>query len=129
MSSYDLGIWQSEGPLSAAEASHIYSAFCRGENPPRVPRNSPAVTAFYADLTTQWPDAQSSDDPRKRKHTGTPDLGPWAAPINHTDSRVLLSCHWSAAETVCAFVDRLANHHGLVLFDPQTEEVYLPEAR
>ena len=125
MSTYDLGIWQTEGPLSAAEASHIYASFCRGENPPKVVRNSPAIAAFYADLTTQWPDL----DPRQRKHTGTPDVSPWAAPINHTDSRVLLSCHWSEAETVCAFVDRLANHHGLVLFDPQTEEVYLPEAR
>ena len=113
MSTYDLGIWQSEGPVTAAQASHIYASFCRGENPPRAIRPSPAVAAFYADLITQWPDDDSL----------------WAAPVNQDDARVLLSCHWSEAETVCAFVDRLANHHGLILFDPQAEEVYLPESR
>jgi hypothetical protein len=103
----------------------MYASFCRGENPPRALSNSAALTAFYADLTAQWPDL----DPRKRKQTGTADVGPWAAPINHTENRVLLSCRWSEAEIICAFLDRLANHHGLVLFDPQTEEVYLPESR
>lgn len=115
MSTYDLGIWQSEGPITAAQASHIYASFCRGENPPRAIRPSPAVAAFYADLIKHLTEQR-------------PDDSPWAAPVNHNDARVLLSCHWSEAETVCAFVDRLANHHGLVLFDPQSEEVYLPES-
>jgi hypothetical protein len=125
VSTYDLGIWQTKGSLTAGEASHVYASFCRGENPPHAVRHSAAVAAFYHDLTSQWPDLA----PRQRKHTGESIGSPWAAPLNLADNSVLLSCNWSDAETVCAFVDRLANLHGLVLFDPQAEEVYLPDAR
>ena len=112
---FDLGIWQAEGPLSAAEASRIYASFCRAETPARVVRNSPAVNAFYADLIAKWPE------------TGNKELCPWSGPLHHSASHVLLSCVWSKAENVLLQVAEVASRHGLVVFDPQSEEVYLPE--
>lgn len=113
--SFDLGVWQGHGAPTAAEASRIYAAFCRGETSPRVVQNSPAVEAFYQDLTEQWPEA------------GNVDPSPWSSPLHHAPSHVLMSCVWSQAETVFPIIAELAARRGLVLFDPQSEEVYLPE--
>jgi len=112
---FDLGVWKTNGSLTATEASRVYASFCRGELPVRVVQNSPAVEAFYQDLIEKWPE------------TGNADSSPWAAPLHHTASHVLMSCVWSKAEDVCLFVAELAGRHGLVLFDPQSEEVYLPD--
>ena len=114
--SFDLGVWQSNEALTAAEASRIYGSFCHSEIPARVVQDSPAVEAFYADLIGKWPE------------TGNRDLSPWAGPLHHSGSCVLMSCFWPKAESVYPFVAELAARHGLVLFDPQSEEVYSPES-
>lgn len=113
---FDLGVWESNGPTSAAEASRTYASFCRGETPPRVVQNSRAVEAFYDDLLTKWTETTSRD------------ISPWAAPPHYSPSHVLMFCNWSKAEAVFPFIAALASAHGLILFDPQSEEVYLPEA-
>ncbi len=113
---FDLGVWQVNGSITAAEASGIYASFCRGETPVRVLRNSPAVEAFYEDLMEKWPDTVDRN------------LSPWSGPLHHSSSHVLMSCVWSKAESVYSFVAELAASHELVLFDPQSEEVYLPES-
>jgi hypothetical protein len=40
---------------------------------------------------------------------------------------VVMSCVWSMADEVAFAVRELAKKHGLVLFDPQSDRVSLPE--
>ena len=106
---FDGGIWYSEISISSGEASHIYAALCRGEIPSRGVIPSPAVNAFYEELTGEWPEIES------------------ICKLNHSDAYVVLSCEWSKAKEVHLLLRYLAAKHGLIFFDPQSEEVYLPD--
>lgn len=116
--SFDLGVWHSEVSVSSDEASRIYASLCRQEKSPRVITANPAVNAFYQELTEVWPDTQSS------KKTNS---SPWSCTPQHSEDHVLLSCEWARAEEVFLLVQQLAEKHGLIFFDPQSEEVYLPD--
>ena len=105
---FDVGVWHSEITVSSGEASHIYASLCRGERPGRGVAPSPAVNAFYQELTGEWPEIES------------------ICKLNRSDDHVALSCDWSKAEEVCLLIQHLAEKHGLLFFDPQSEEVYLP---
>jgi hypothetical protein len=115
--SFDLGVWHSEVSVSSDEASRIYASLCRKEKPPRAITASPAIESFYQELTETWPDTQASKT----------NSSPWSYALQHSDDHVLLSCEWSRAVEVFPFVQQLAEKHGLVFFDPQSEEVYLPD--
>lgn len=115
--SFDLGIWHSEKSVSSDEASRIYASLCRQEKPHRALTASPAVSAFFEELTGVWPDTSA----RKTSES------PWAHALQHSADHVLLSCEWTRAEEVFTLVQQLAEKHGLVFFDPQSEEVYLPD--
>ncbi|MBV9307347.1 MAG: hypothetical protein JOZ45_14470 [Acidobacteriaceae bacterium] len=106
---FDGGVWHSEISLSSGEASHIYAALCRGELPGRGVTPSPAVDAFYEELTSDWPE-----------------IGP-ICKLNRSNAAVVFSCDWSKAKEVHLLFQHLAQKHGLIYFDPQSEEVYLPE--
>ena len=115
--SFDLGVWHSEMSVSSDEASRIYAALCRKERPSRALTASPAVRAFYQELMEVWPATR----------LGNTGPSPWSHAPHHSDDHVLLSCEWSRAEEVFLFVQGLAEKHGLIFFDPQSEEVYLPD--
>jgi hypothetical protein len=70
---------------------------------------SSAVGAFYGELTGEWPEIES------------------ICKLHRSDSHVMLSCEWSKAEEVSLLLQHLAAKHGLIFFDPQSEEVYLPD--
>jgi hypothetical protein len=106
---FDGAIWHSEISLSSGEASHIYASLCRGEIPGRGVTPSPAVEAFHGELTGEWPEIES------------------ICKLNRSGAYVVLSCEWSKAEEVHLLLQHLAAKHGLVFFDPQSEEVYLPD--
>lgn len=52
---------------------------------------------------------------------------PWADPPEETDRLLLLSIRWSAESPILADVVALARKHGLVLYDPQGPDVFLPD--
>ncbi len=120
---FDLGVWKSSPSLTATAASFLYNGLCRGERAPQVLAAAPAVSSFYEELIATWPEVPPSSA-RNRTIADTP----WATPIHRAADYLLLSCEWQHAEVVLAYVTGLAGQHGLTVFDPQSEEVYLPDA-
>jgi hypothetical protein len=119
---FDLGVWKSAPSLTATSASFVYSGLCRGEQGPQVLAAGSAITEFYDELTATWPEVRSQSS-KLRSSVDTP----WARPLLRAADYVLLSCEWQHAEIVAAYVLGLAGKHGLTVFDPQSEEVYLPD--
>ena len=75
------------------------------------------VGRMAADLRRRYPDypAKAGDD------------SPWAdLPFDETDRLLELSIRWGADDDVIDLITRLARKHGLLLYDPQGPEVYLP---
>lgn len=119
---FDLGVWKSSLSLTATAASFTYNELCKGERSAHVLAAEPEVLAFYEELTATWPEVGK----RSSKLRKEAEDSPWAAPLHRAPDSVLLSCHWEHAEVVTAYVVALAGKHGLTVFEPQSEEVYLP---
>jgi hypothetical protein len=118
--SFDLAVWDSDIAVTNEEADEIYAKLCEGQALPGDA--SPAIEAFYSELTARWPeiDALAKED--------LDDLGlcPWSCALYRSGGYVVMSCVWSRAEKVRAVVESLAKKHRLVQFNPQTGEVSLP---
>ena len=119
---FDLGVWKSTPGLTATSASFTYSGLCQGERTSEPLGAEAAITAFYDELIGTWPEVGSKSVKLRSK----PEDSPWAGPLLHAADYVLMSCEWEHAEIVVAYVVALAGKYGLVVFDPQSEEVYLP---
>jgi len=114
--SYNLAIW--EGPPSstdeeaAAEFERLHAKYVSGgtTEPP-----SPAIRAFIAAITSEYPDIVDLPDDRV-------DDGVWSdGPLLDDASGPFFYCGivGSFVEDVVPFVARLAAEHRLVCFDPQ----------
>jgi hypothetical protein len=121
---FDLGVWRSRGSISAISASRVYGDLCRGITSDRLEEGGTALQEFYAELIATWPEPEPASRLRR-----APADTPWAAPVVASSRYVLLSALWEHAEVVLALVTALASKHGLAVFDPQGEEVYLPDVR
>lgn len=119
--SCDYGVWYSEAAVTNAEAAKIYLGLC--EKWPYLEGESPAVRAFYDELTTRWPELDAVPDDK----IDDKDLCPWSCEISHSGMAVVTACVWSMADKVGHFVEELAIKHRLVFFDPQSERVRVPE--
>jgi hypothetical protein len=119
--SYDLGVWYSEKSLSSKEAEAIYLRLC--EDGPHLEGESQAVRNFYSELVEHWPEIDTIPE----KKIGDHDFCPWSCALDSSGMSVTMSCVWPMAEKVAAFVSDLATKHELVLYDPQTGNVYLPK--
>jgi hypothetical protein len=108
-------------PLTDKEAAEIYVHLC--ENWPYLEGESLSVAAFYDDLTRRWPEIDTVPE----EEIDNKDYCPWSCALNRSGMAVVMPCVWSMAEDVEAFVRGLATKHGLVLFDPQSGTVSLPE--
>ena len=113
--SYDLAVWVGARPRSDADASSLYEQLMErmevGE--PDV-EPSPAIRAYVEALLQRWPDI--TDDAGEDS--------PWAdGPLmaNAVGDAIYFSMVWSRAEEASAFAARLAEEHGLVCYDPQSE--------
>ena len=118
--SFDLGVWNSEGPITDGQASEIYGRLC--EDWPYLEGESKAVEAFYQELIQRWPEI----DTILEDEVGDFDRCPWSCALERSGRAVVMACVWSKATDVAQFVERLARKHGLVLFDPQSGRVTLP---
>ena len=119
--SFDLGVWNSEEPITDAQASETYLRLC--QDLPYLDGENAAVEAFYQELIQRWPEIDTIPEEK----VGDFDFCPWSCALNHSGRAVVMSCVWSKATEVGRVVEALARKHGLLLFDPQASRVILTE--
>lgn len=119
--SCDYGVWYSEKPLTNEEATKIYLALC--EQWPFLEGENEAVLAFYDELIKRWPEIDTVPESK----IDDKEYCPWSCAISHSGMAVVTACVWSMASKVESFVKDLATKYKLVLYDPQSERVLLPE--
>jgi hypothetical protein len=74
------------------------------------------IVAFYEELRALFPDYPPYD----------PD-SPWAsAPLGTGVDHVFMNIRFSTDNEVVDAIQRLAVRHGLTLYDPQGDDIYLP---
>jgi hypothetical protein len=75
--------------------------------------------ALVADLLrSRWPDDYDGEPP---------DDCPWAAmPFDQSDRLLAIDIRWGADDAAIAAIYVLAKKHGLVLYDPQGPDIFLP---
>jgi hypothetical protein len=54
------------------------------------------------------------------------DDSPWSSRLDAGIDHVFMNIRWSADDAVLDLIQRLATEHGLVLYDPQDDTIYLP---
>jgi hypothetical protein len=119
--SFDLGAWRTKRRLTDEEAGALYVALCESRIEGVVP--DPAVDAFYAELTTRYPEIDIIPDERIDDH----DYCPWSCALDRSPGHVIMACVWSQAENVQRVVHELAAKHGLAVYDPQQGKVFYRE--
>jgi hypothetical protein len=77
------------------------------------------VAGFFDALRARYPDIDTASDAEV-------DESPWASGFEVSDDHVLLNIRWKAPDDVIMAIVELAAEHGLVLYDPQGDEVHLP---
>lgn len=115
--SFDLGIWHSEVALSEEEAGDVYARLCDGTWAPDGEHES--LHAFYAALCATYPEIDALPDD-EAAHS------PWSCEHSRSGMHVIVSISGSAPANVAEFVVALAETHGLVCYDPQGPDLYLP---
>ena len=118
--SFDLGVWNADRALDAADADTVYQAICEGGEVPELALNpSPRVAAFMSALAARYPDLDSLPDEAV-------DASPWSSGFEHSQSHAIFNIRWSRAEQMLREMRDLATTHQLVLYDPQEGVVYNP---
>jgi hypothetical protein len=131
--SYDIAVWTGDAPRDRDDAiaryeqlmaaNHMAPAWkrlagrLRGAGAP-----NPALERYADDLLERYPDVDDGSD-----HEPTP----WAdAPLkaNIVGDLFYFPLAYDQVETAVPFIAERAAAHGLVCFDPQTEEVLTPPA-
>lgn len=118
--SCDFGIW-STNDINNKQAGEIYLRLCEG-NSSEIPPN-PAIDAFYNELTAKHPEI---DDVPEDQIDNT-EFCPWSVAFDRSPGHLIICCVWSKAEYVENLIRELATKHGLLMYDPQSEKVYLPK--
>jgi hypothetical protein len=119
--SFDLGVWHSDKSLTRDQAGEIYLRLC--EDWPYLEGDNPSVAAFYEELIDHWPEIDTIAEDK----VGDFKFCPWSCALSHSGKAVVMSCVWSKAAEVGAYITSLARKHELVLYDPQANRLYLPD--
>ena len=120
--SFDLGVWYSEKAVTPKQAGELYVSLCEGTI--ALEGQNQQICAFYDELTGKWPEIDKVPDEKIDDH----DYCPRSCAIDRSGMHILLSCVWSKAQDVAAFVEELALKHELLLYNPQQNTVTLPPA-
>jgi hypothetical protein len=111
--SCDYAVWHTQSRLTDAEAIRLYDALCEGDV--SGVSASPAIAAFYAEITSLHPEIDDVPDDRKEDL----DFSPWSIAFDRSAGHLIMCCVWPKAEYVGRLVQTLARKHGLACFDPQ----------
>lgn len=84
---------------------------------------SPAIDAFYAELTAKHPDL---DDVPEDRIDDT-EYCPWSIRFDRSPGHLIMCCVWSRAEYVSQLIASLAKKHGLAVYDPQSDRITYPD--
>ena len=117
MTSFKLGVWNSQADLSDDEAAGLYFRLIDGKWTP--PGFDAEVYAFYSRLTGCYPEIDLVPENEL-------DSCPWACAIELSGAHVILAIQPDQSESMLPLVLSLAEEHGLVCFDPQSAKVHLP---
>jgi hypothetical protein len=115
--SYDLGVWFPHKRMSDKEAGETYRRVC--DSAFAGLQAHPAIDAFYAELTSRYPEIDTIAEERIDDHA----YCPWSCALDHTPAYVVMPCVYSQAENVHHFVHELARRHGLAVYDPQASHI------
>jgi hypothetical protein len=118
--SYELAVWYPDHFLSDNEALERYYEL-RDEDISKLEPN-PSIEAFSLELSSIHPEIDDISDDQ----IGNFDLSPWSVGHDRSDCHIIMSCVWSHANYVHDLVLKLAEKHGLVVFDPQLVKVHYP---
>jgi hypothetical protein len=108
--SFDLAFWRSSDDDSAP--AEIYGQIT-DEITGVVTPAPEQLEALVAEITATYP--QITPD--------NMDESPWASEFDRTDEYLLVAMSGSRSEEVASFLVPLARKHGLVVYDPQREEL------
>lgn len=113
--SFDLTVFALDG-AGDAEAVRAMTERCL-RNPHPEGDLDPRIVGFYEALRAQFPD-----------HPPYPAQSPWALmPLSVGIDHVFMHLsHGEASDAAIDAIERLARHHRLVLWDPQSDSVYPP---
>ena len=111
-----LGVWNSLTPISDEEAAHEYQLLKEVGSERRF---DDRVYAFYSRLINLWPEVETLSEEEV-------DDSPWACNMEMSGSHVIIAIVPEQSEKVVLQVLALAEENGLVCFDPQAGQVYLP---
>ena len=111
-------MWHSETDLSAKEASKLYLRLCKQESVPAEQHGH--VAAFHSELCGRYPEIDTLPEEEV-------DTCPWSYAHDKPGFHVIMCLNYGGElEIASQFVMDLAAKHGLVCFDPQGPNVYLP---
>lgn len=113
--SFDLAVVAAEPDADESAARQLIERCYDGR--PHVEGELDArIVAFYEELRAIYPD-----------HAPYEEDAPWAcAPLDTGIDHVFMNIRHSADMAVIDAIQRLATEHGLVLYDPQGDAIYLP---
>ena len=113
--SIDFAIWETEEPLEDDEASAIYDSLMETGSSERA-KPSPKISQLAEEIKSRWPDPAP----------GREDEWPLAAPIEVSDSHIVICIVPSRRSEVGPIVANRARELELVWYDPQQQAVFLP---
>ena len=111
--SFDLAVFYSTRVLSKEEARRRYLELSD------VEFGAPMI-AFQQDLAAIYPNLDTITEDEL-------DGNPWSIAHNTSDGHTCICMLWSTVATVAPIIFDLALKHGLIVYDPQDDEVYVPE--
>jgi hypothetical protein len=121
--SFDLAVWFEPERISTSAAAEKYERLCDSDLSGARVVASEAVNAFWHALIVEFPELPVAwEDPQQVE------ASPWAVGLDVSEAHVILPMSWSQAGETAPKVLALADHHGLVCFDPQAEVFHLPPA-
>ena len=118
--SFDLYAFPPDGPKTVDEIHALLEAeeerLAAGESDELPAPPGPEIERFLAELEARWPSLESD-----------PDSSPWASwPLWQPVGRgTALNVVWSQADTMRAAVIALGQKCNVVVYDPQSEEVFV----
>jgi hypothetical protein len=111
-----LAVWNSLTPISDEDAAHQYQLL---KDVGSERRFDDKVYAFYSRLISLYPEVETLPEDEL-------DDSPWACSMEVSGSHVIMAIVPEQSEKVVPQVLALSEENGLVCFDPQARQAYLP---